>query len=518
MTASLSLPPLPPRLPPPEIEPDLLEVESLKVVARLRRHGHVAYLVGGCVRDLLCSATPKDYDVATSARPEEIRAVFRNSRLIGRRFRLAHVFFPNGKIIEVATFRADPLAPEVPEPTDVDADVDGEEDDGADEVADDTPDEPVDLLVTDDNQFGTVEEDARRRDFTVNGLFYDIHEGTVLDYVGGREDLARKVIRTIGSPEIRMREDPVRGLRAARIAAKLGFTVEPETFLAMQRHADELPRCAAARVLEETLKVLRSGASRPAFEILRGAHILRVLLPPVEEQLARGGDASAAALWRRLDALDALVKRGDSVTDAVMLATVLSFLPEHTPPGAHEGAGFDEEPDDEPHVIPSIDKVLSQMSAHARLPRRIADRVRAIISSQHQFEEQPKKKRRRRGGGGFVRAPHFPEALQLFEIHQQSVGKGLAAVETWRRKAEEAAAPKPAREQPAREQPAPQVVEAKPAPEATAAPTEGAPAKKKRRRRGGRGRKKDTAQVEGAEAAPSTDGDEQSDGDEQTEE
>src|SRR5207237_2256630 len=198
---------------PPEIREELLDPDAVKVVRRLRRAGHQAYLVGGCVRDSLLSIRPKDYDVATSAHPAQVKETFRNSRLIGRRFRLAHVFFRGGKIIEVSTFRANPL--------------------------DELQDLPSDLLIRHDNVFGTDVEDARRRDFTINGLFYDVDEGRVVDHVGGKADLAARLVRTIGNPDVRMREDPVRILRAIRFAAKCAFDVEPATFAAMKQHVQE---------------------------------------------------------------------------------------------------------------------------------------------------------------------------------------------------------------------------------------------------------------------------------------
>src|SRR5512146_1560530 len=194
---ALDPPDAPPPDHPPEIPPERLDGDALKVIARLRHMHHQAYLVGGCVRDLLLGATPKDFDVATNAHPGEVRAVFRNCRLIGRRFRLAHVYFRGGKVIEVATFRKNPT-----------------------ELAEDGADEDADLLITRDNVFGTAEEDAVRRDFTVNGLFYDVGSGEVIDYVGGRQDLEDRRIATIGDPEVRMREDPVRALRAVRFAAR----------------------------------------------------------------------------------------------------------------------------------------------------------------------------------------------------------------------------------------------------------------------------------------------------------
>jgi poly(A) polymerase len=465
-------------LPPPEINPDSLDLAALKVIARLRRYGHAAYLVGGCVRDLLVGAHPKDYDVATSAHPEAIREVFRNSRLIGRRFRLAHVYFPGGHFVEVATFRASP----VPE-----ADPDG--------------DGTGDLLVTDDNQFGTAEEDARRRDFTVNGLFYDVVAGRVIDYVGGREDLRLARIRTIGDPEIRFREDPVRGLRAARIAAKLRFQIDEQTFAAMVRHAGELPRCAPARVLDETLKLLRSGASSPAFRTLRRANLLAYLLPSLDEVIAQGGSEMEAAFLHRLAALDARVAQGEPVSDAVSLAVLLSFLP--WAPGSPQGEAEEEEPEDLARAMPSADQVLSRMSADARLPRRVADRVRTIIAAQRIFLAPPK--RRRRGSGGFVRAPHFADALELFELASRATGQHADVVARWKAKVAQAASrPATVSEEPvvavrseaSSDGPAPDALAAANSPPAAADGTIAPP--KKRRRRGGRRRRK----PEGAATTP----------------
>ena len=286
---------------PPEISEPLLDSDAVKVVRRLRRASHHAYLVGGCVRDLLLGIRPKDFDVATSAHPNQVKETFRNSRLIGRRFRLAHVFFRGGKIIEVSTFRANPL--------------------------DELQDLPPDLLIRHDNVFGNEEEDARRRDFTINGLFYDVDEGRVVDHVAGKADLAARLVRTIGNPDVRMREDPVRILRAIRFAAKCAFEVEPRTLAAMQAHVEEIPRCAPPRVLEEVLKLLRSGASRRCFELMRQIGALRILLPPVAAYLERNGPQEAERHLRALDALDAHVRVGEIPSDAVLLATLLAPLP-----------------------------------------------------------------------------------------------------------------------------------------------------------------------------------------------
>src|SRR6059058_2701869 len=286
---------------PPEIADDRLDPDAVKVVRRLRRAGFTAYLVGGCVRDLLLGMRPKDFDVATSAHPNQVKATFRNSRLIGRRFRLAHVYYKGGKVIEVSTFRANPL--------------------------DELTDLPQDLLIRHDNVFGDEEEDARRRDFTINGLFYEVDEGRVVDHVGGKADLRARLVRTIGDPDVRMREDPVRILRAIRFAAKCGLSVEARTYAAMKTHVAEIPRCAPPRVLEEVLKLLRSGASRRSFELLRDVGALRVLLPPVAEHLERSGPEAAERHLRALDALDAHVRVGEIPSDAVLLAALLAPLP-----------------------------------------------------------------------------------------------------------------------------------------------------------------------------------------------
>jgi poly(A) polymerase len=249
---------------------------------------------------------PKDFDVATSAHPNQVKETFRNCRLIGRRFRLAHVFFRGGKIVEVSTFRANPL--------------------------DELTDLPADLLIRHDNVFGTAEEDARRRDFTINGLFYDLDDGRVVDHVGGKTDLLARLVRTIGVPDVRMREDPVRILRAIRFAAKCALELEPETRAAMKAHAQEIPRCAPPRVLEEMLKLVRSGAARRCFELLREVGALHILLPPVAEYLEQRGPLEAERHLRALDALDAHVRVGEIPSDAVLLATLLAPLPRGSAP------------------------------------------------------------------------------------------------------------------------------------------------------------------------------------------
>ena len=229
---------------------------ALKVLYRLRRAGYLAYLVGGGVRDLLLDRKPKDFDVGTNARPEEIRRLFKNSRIIGRRFRLVHIFF-RGEIVEVSTFRAGPEPPEGPD--------DWEEGVLEDREAD-APDGLVPNAVRDDTTYGTPEQDAWRRDLTVNGLFYDISDFSVIDWVGGLKDLRAGIIRTIGPPEVRFEEDPVRMMRALEYEVRLGFELERETEEAIGNRAELITEAVPARLTYELMEGLRSGHAAGIWE------------------------------------------------------------------------------------------------------------------------------------------------------------------------------------------------------------------------------------------------------------
>jgi poly(A) polymerase len=291
------------------IAPDQIDPDAVKVVQRLREFGHAAYLVGGCVRDLLLGRKPKDFDVVTSATPNEIKRHFRNCRIIGRRFRLAHIFY-GPKIIETSTFRANPR--------------EMEDDDGEGPET-----ESGDLLIRRDNVFGTPEQDARRRDFTVNGLFYDIETRQVIDHVSGLPDLEARVVRTIGDPDIRFREDPIRILRAVKFAARCDLTIEPETYRRMMEHRGEIAKCAQARVSEEFYRLLRAGAAKRSLELLVETDLLELLVPDLARSLkGEPADAEAALrrarLWKYLEALDrSAQKRPVAPTNALLLATLM---------------------------------------------------------------------------------------------------------------------------------------------------------------------------------------------------
>jgi poly(A) polymerase len=285
----------------PSLDRAAIDPDADRVVRKLTRAGHKAYLVGGCVRDLLVAKTPKDFDVATSATPNEIKATFRNCRIIGRRFRLAHVFF-GSKIIETSTFRANPR----------------DEDDH-------------DLLIRRDNVFGTETEDARRRDFTINGLFYDVEREEVIDHVGGLADLDAKLVRTIGDPDIRFQEDPVRILRAIKFAARLDFGFEPGTWSALLRWRGEISKCAPPRLLEEIHRLMRGGAARRSFELLVETGVLAVLSPYLAG-LLEGDGAPATA---------------PPVAGVVPRSTIAQIVYDEDDPAEHDPDDPEDPPEDE---------------------------------------------------------------------------------------------------------------------------------------------------------------------------
>src|SRR4249920_3977733 len=278
-----------------------IDADALKVLYRLRQFEHTAYLVGGSVRDLLIGRTPKDFDIGTSAHPYQVKRLFRNCWIIGRRFRLAHVKF-GSKVIEVATFRRQlAIGEEVVQ-------------DGVPAPDPSTPE--GEHLIHHDNTFGTPEEDAFRRDFTINALVYDIASFSVIDYVGGLDDLRAGVVRSIGDPEVRIREDPVRMLRAVALAARLNFTIDPPVLDAIRTHRREISRSSAPRLLEEYYKILRAGSAEKTFRGLAEAG----LLEPISSELHRG---ATDALWRSLAALDTYRARFDATPEAFTNAVLL---------------------------------------------------------------------------------------------------------------------------------------------------------------------------------------------------
>ena len=283
-----------------DIDPD-----ALKVLYRLSSLGYVAYLVGGGVRDLLLGRKPKDFDVGTDARPNEVRRAFRNCFLVGRRFRLAHVKFGQ-KVIETTTFRGASAS--------------------VGELLEQAAEGPVE-----DNTFGTPEEDANRRDFTVNGLFYDIKTFSVIDYVGGLKDLDRKILRTIGDPMVRFRVDPVRMMRAVKFASRLGFKIEPKTEKALRKLHSCIANAAVPRVCEELFRLFPYGKSAKAFRLLWETGLLGDLIPELAAHISRNGGKNCET-FKFLGVLDdyenMMRERGFEVANSVRSAVLMTGVAE----------------------------------------------------------------------------------------------------------------------------------------------------------------------------------------------
>jgi poly(A) polymerase len=384
----------------------------LKVLYRLHRSGYRAYLCGGSVRDLLMMRTPKDFDIATDAHPAQIRRLFRNSRIIGRRFRLAHVIFQD-MIVEVSTFRREPER-------------------GTDENAE--------LLITDDNTFGSPLQDARRRDFTINALFYNIADFSVIDYVGGLDDLNQKRVRVIGDPDIRFREDPVRMMRAIEFASRLGFEIEHDTYQAILRHRSEILKASPPRVAEEILEVLRRGWSRGAFRRMVDSGLLEPLLPEVYRAIA--GDRTPY-FWKMTEVLDRTVQSGRKISDAVLLSVLL--LPwvmdeleqeEKRKPKLRIG-----------EVMLFIRELIQPVCARMALPATTRHHIEQAVETLWRLLEPPSD---RRSQIRFVYREPFHDALALLELYAFSSGKYVDVFRQWQSFAQrvrraEAEAPPPRR-------------------------------------------------------------------------
>jgi poly(A) polymerase len=352
---------------------------ALKVLYRLHSAGYMAYLVGGSVRDLMLGRRPKDFDVGTDARPNEIRRLFSNSRVIGRRFRLVHVFFYDGETVEVSTFRRDP---------------DREEQESA----------PGDLLITSDNTFGTPREDGFRRDFTINGLFYDIGRYSVIDYVGGIEDLEARLVRAIGDPDVRFQEDPVRMLRACEFAGRLGFGIEQHTQEAIQRQSRELAKASPARLTEEIAQLLRCGRAGASMQWMLELGIVDVLLLPV---------------------IDSLVSEGRELSDSVLLAALLlpKVLLRRDDIETQKGR-----PLSRAAVEALIQAELAPFLQRFTLSNLKAQQItQALIGFQRLCEPGWRVHERVR----FARRPFFADALLLFEILVRATGGGHEALQHW---------------------------------------------------------------------------------------
>ncbi|WP_332401646.1 polynucleotide adenylyltransferase PcnB [Vibrio metschnikovii] len=284
------------------ISRQLISENALKVLYRLHGAGFDAYLVGGGVRDLLLNHTPKDFDIATNATPEQIRQLFRNCRLIGRRFRLAHIMFGRD-VIEVATFRG--------HHQEINQHIAAQSEAG---------------MLLRDNVYGTIDEDAERRDFTVNAMYYNIADYSIHDYAGGIEDLDDKLIRLIGDPQTRYREDPVRMLRAIRFAVKLDFDIEEDTAAPIETLAPLLKEIPSARLYEESLKMLQSGHGLETYHLMREYNLFQQLFPQVAEYFTEDYSSQTEQMLDLvLDSTDLRIEEGKRINPAFMFAAFLWY-------------------------------------------------------------------------------------------------------------------------------------------------------------------------------------------------
>ena len=380
---------------------------ALRVLYRLRDGGFMAFLVGGCVRDLLLGLEPKDFDVVTDALPEEVKRLFRNCRLVGRRFRLAHVFFGRD-IIEVATFRAtsapsqgdeplpeaDPEDGEVPELDDPRLEIEPaapparSRPQRARAGSEHDPEATAELMfdasgrILRDNIYGTIDEDVWRRDFTANALYYNIADFSVWDYVGGAQDIAAHTLKLIGDPETRFREDPVRMLRAARFEAKLGFQLDPATAKPIGPLRDLLAGVPPARLFDETLKLFLTGHGARSFEVLRRRGLLAALLPTVDSYFnSHPGSLVEKLLLQGLKSTDARVLADKPVTPTFLFALLLygpiAGIIESTPP---------ERWHDLATILDACDRATREAQARLAIPKRFSLGVREMFALQPRLE------------------------------------------------------------------------------------------------------------------------------------
>lgn len=328
----------------------MLDADAVKAVRRLGRFGHEVFFVGGSIRDILFGVRPKDFDVATSALPAEVKREFRNCRLIGRRFRLAHLLYRNKKIIEVATFRRSA-----------------------------TSEDDISHRHAAENLFGGPADDAIRRDFTINALMYDAARHEIHDYVGGIADIEARVLNTIGDPFRRFREDPVRIIRAVKFAERLDLTVHPKVYEAARELAPLVGQCSPARLVEELYKIFRTGKSARCFKELEKLGVLRVLMPKISELAA---DPEARD-WCFMERADRLIKEGRPLSEAVMLSAMIYPFAKPI---------FEERGD----FAAKIHTLFQQLTSPIPFPRRCATAVRLILNAQKRLRGGPHRAKARR--------------------------------------------------------------------------------------------------------------------------
>jgi len=378
-----------------------IDPNALKVLYRLHRSGFVSCLVGGSVRDLLLGRQPKDFDVATDARPNQIKRIFRNAFLVGRRFRLAHVRFGE-MTIEVSTFRRS--------------------------TTDEQSLEEIETPVQRDNEYGSPEEDAHRRDFTINALFYNIADFTVIDYVGGLADLKLKIVRTIGEPNKRFREDPVRMIRAIRAAGRLHFTIDDDTGKAIVANRERVMECPSSRVLEEVLTLFRHGAAEPSARLLEHYGLMDVLLPRMSAFIHAYDtlpQKHVRPMYEYLAALDneKVIPR-DRLSVELVIATL--FYPIVMQKISESEVTQQRMTPEELQKL--VEELASVFSNRWIFPKRKLEAVSDILQNQRRFTQQ---RTRRWRSSSLVSRPFFDESLDLFRIVINAEQLDPALLQPW---------------------------------------------------------------------------------------
>lgn len=371
-----------------------MDPDGLKVINRLNRYGYKSYFVGGCIRDLLLGKKPKDFDIVTNATPAQLRKLFSNSRIIGRRFKLVHVVFRGGKIIEVSTFRSLP------------------------EHRLERTRESDDLYLKRDNVFGTPREDVARRDFTINSLYYDPRNESIIDYTGGFEDIKNQRINVIGDPDISFKEDPVRMLRAAKFAPLLGFTMHPACIRGIRRNRQEIAKANSNRLLEEYFKIFRTGKSAKIFASLYETELLETLMPSVVAASRRRSGQSTpfeeTPVGRRLTIADRMLAEREDLTLDIYLALLFCDLVEDV-------FSIDRWKREE-HVAEYVKTRLADVFNELKLPGRDRNRLLQIFISQIRFRSETDGRRKNRRTDAFRQKVYFFEAFMVFKIYSLAEG------------------------------------------------------------------------------------------------
>jgi poly(A) polymerase len=367
-----------------------IDEDALKIIHRLNRFNHKAFLVGGSIRDILLGKKPKDFDIATSATPNQIKSIFNNCRIIGKRFKIVHVIF-KGKIIEVSTFRSLPEHRLEPKKMN----------------------ESKELLLKRDNNYGTTKEDAARRDFTINSLYFDTRNESIIDYVGGFEDIQRKIVKVIGDPDISFKEDPVRMLRAVKFQSLHNLELEKNTKISIKKNRFELEKASTSRMLEEYNKIFRTWNTAKIFQSLAENHLFEVLFKEIAEGLKSvpnwQDNFLNTGVGKRLQVADRMLQEREELTSIIFFALIFFDLVNEVV----------KRESSKQNLVPSIKLALEPICKRLEIPGKDLERLIKIFASQKRFLQTNESNQNH--NEVFRKKDFFYEAFMLFKIHAISV-------------------------------------------------------------------------------------------------